>query len=184
MITSTITEVFPQRIQKSIILPITGSILLTLLSKIRIVLPFSPIPITGQTFGVLLLALLLGKNRAFLSVMFYILEGISGVPVFAFGGGPVYLLGPTGGYIVGFLVAAYIVGTLSDRGWGKNFHQCLLAVIVGELCIFTFGMLHLLFFLPYRNIISAGLLPFIPGELVKISLLFVSYPMLWKARKM
>jgi len=180
MRTSTINEVLPQRIQRSIILPIAGSILLALLSRIRIILPFSPVPITGQTFGVLLLALLLGRNMAFFALTFYVLEGISGMPVFAFGGGPAYLLGPTGGYIIGFLIASYIVGALSDRGWGKHFFLCLFAVIIGEFCIFIPGVLHLLFFLPADKILGAGLFPFISGEIMKIFLLFALYPSLWK----
>jgi len=180
---STIIGVFPQRIQRSIVLPIVGSIFLALLSKIRVILPFSPVPITGQTFGILLLALLFGRNMAFFSVIFYILEGISGIPVFAFGGGPAYLLGPTGGYVIGFLIASYIVGTLSDKGWGKNFFLCLFAVVIGEICIFLPGILHLLFFLPPDKILPAGLFPFIPGEIVKISLLFTIYPSVWKRVK-
>ncbi len=180
--TSTIIEVFPQRIQKSIVLPIAGSIFLALLSKISIILPFSLVPITGQTFGILLLSLLFGRNMAFFSVIFYILEGISGIPVFAFGGGAAYLLGPTGGYIIGFLIASYIVGTLSDKGWGKNFFLCLFTVVIGEICIFLPGILHLLFFLPSNKILTAGLFPFIPGEIVKISLLFISYPSLWRVK--
>ena len=94
-----------------------GSLLLALLARLSIPVPFSPIPITGQTFGILFLGALLGSRIGALSVIMYIMEGTIGLPVFAGGSiGFLYLLGPTGGYLIGFIPAIYLIGYLSERG--------------------------------------------------------------------
>ena len=105
-----------------------GSLLIALCAQLAI---GWPIPVTGQTFAVLMIGALLGSRRASVSVLVYIAEGASGLPVFAHGrSGFTVLLGPTGGYLVGFVVAAYIVGLLAERGWDRRIGTTILAVVL------------------------------------------------------
>jgi len=160
-----------QSLTLSIGISFAGSLLLALLARLSIPVPFSPVPITGQTFGVLFLGGLLGSRLASLSVIFYILEGIMGLPVFAAGSlGVLYLLGPTGGYILGFIPATYIVGYITDNGWNKNLITILISMIVGTSIVFVFGVSWLSFSAGLTTAITIGLLPYIPGALIKISL--------------
>jgi biotin transport system substrate-specific component len=103
------------------VLVVTGSVFIALLAQVAIPLPFSPVPITGQTFAVLLVGVLLGSRRGGLGVLLYLLEGAAGLPFFAGGtAGLARLAGPTGGYLVGFVVAAIVVGLLAERGWDRR----------------------------------------------------------------
>jgi biotin transport system substrate-specific component len=144
---------------------LAGSLLLSLLARLSFSLPFTPVPITGQTFGVSLLALLWGRQRAILVFGIYILEGLCGLPVFAGGSG--LGVGPTAGYLLGMAIATVVVGTLADRGFAKSFRSSLLCCFVGSLCVFSCGLFLLSFFIPARELLIAGLLPFLPGDLVK-----------------
>ena len=111
----------PNSVWMEIPILIGFNLLLVACSYLSFLLPFSPVPITGQTFGVLLLAMGLGRVRGTGIVLAYLLEGAAGLPVFAGGaaGIPV-LFGPTGGYLLGFLVAAYVVSWLAEKGWDRN----------------------------------------------------------------
>ena len=102
----------------SIIIVFIGSLLLIASAKIKV--PLYPVPMTLQPLAVLMIAMLFGGKLATLTVGLYIFKGIIGLPVFAFGGGLMYLMGPTGGFILGFFVSALIVGHLADCGWGKK----------------------------------------------------------------
>ncbi len=147
-----------------------------------------PVPITGQTFAVLMIGALLGARRASLSVLIYIMEGAAGLPIFAQGrGGFMVLLGPTGGYLVGFIFAVYIVGLLAERGWDRRIGTTVLAMVFGNIAIYTFGLLWLCCLvymgkLPINanKILTVGLYPFIPGDLLKIALAAVLLPSGWK----
>ncbi|RPJ40883.1 MAG: biotin transporter BioY, partial [Candidatus Latescibacterota bacterium] len=98
-----------------------ASLLLALSARVAIPLPFSPVPISGQSFAVLLVGALLGSRRGSAAVLLYLAEGAVGLPVFAGGaGGAAYLVGPTGGYLAAFLPAAFVVGALCERGWDKR----------------------------------------------------------------
>ncbi|MEE9371363.1 MAG: biotin transporter BioY, partial [Sedimentisphaerales bacterium] len=99
---------------------IVGSLLIGLCAQIKVWLPISPVPITGQTFAVLMLGALLGSRRGSLCALAYIIEGAAGLPIFALGGGLAVLLGPTGGYLAGFIPAAYITGRLAEKGMGPT----------------------------------------------------------------
>jgi biotin transport system substrate-specific component len=99
-----------------VVLIFAGSIIVALSAKIVIPLPFSPIPVTGQTLAVLMIGALYGSKRGALTILAYLAEGISSLPVFAQSGGILYLTGPTGGYLVGFVFGAYLPGWLSERG--------------------------------------------------------------------
>ena len=142
--------------------------LISLLAQVAIVLPFTPVPVTGQTFGVLLVALLWGQRLSFETILAYMLLGSAGLPLFAqFKSG---LAGATSGYLLGMLVASLIVGGLADRGWGKTFTKSLLAGLIGLISVYSFGLLILSYFVPKETLMVAGLYPFLPGAAVKLLL--------------
>jgi biotin transport system substrate-specific component len=161
----------PRSLTVSLTLAFTGSILMALMAQIRIYIPFSPVPVTGQTFGVLFLGAVLGGKVAALSMVLYIAEGLSGIPVFAgVGSGPAYLLGPTGGYLIGFIPAAYLVGAFHKGGWGRKFLSSISIMILGTAVIFIFGITGLALTAGFVLALKIGLYPFIPGAILKILL--------------
>lgn len=158
-----------------------GSLLIGLCAHIKMWLPFSPVPVTGQTFAVLMLGLLLGARRGCLAVLAYIIEGAAGLPVFAAGLGPAALLGPTGGYLFGFIPAAYITGRLAEKGWDRRFGTTVLAMIFGNLAIYSFGLLWLGILTGFSyTVLTLGLYPFIIGDSFKIILAAILLPSGWK----
>ena len=157
------------------------NLVLVACAYISINLPFSPVPITGQTLGVLLIAMALGRVRGMAVVAAYLLEGAAGLPVFAGGkAGAAWLIGPTGGYLIGFLAAAFIAGYLADRGWDKSYLKSVAAMTIGTAVIFVCGLAWLSRFVPDSAILATGLVPFIPGAIVKIGLAAVILPSIWK----
>lgn len=149
----------------------TGSILLALLARLSIPVPFSPVPITGQTFGILFLGAVLGSRIGTLSVVLYLAEGIIGLPVFAGGSmGFLYLFGPTGGYLIGFIPAVYLVGYLSEEGWTNKFTTTFMTMIIGTAIIFVFGISWLAVTAGFETALTIGLYPYLPGAAVKIIL--------------
>ncbi len=163
-----------------IALIVTGSWLIALAAQIAI--PLWPVPITGQTFGVLLVGALLGSKWGAWAVMVYLAQGAMGLPVFAGGtGGPARLLGPTGGYLVGFVAAAFVVGWLSERGWHRRFTTTAISMLIGNLVIYVFGLAWLAAFLGWSGdaVLRAGFLPFVPGDLLKVLLAALALPRVW-----
>ena len=155
----------------SICLAFAGSILLALLARLSFPVPFSPVPITGQTFGVLFLGALLGSRIGALSIMFYIIEGIIGLPVFAgLSTGFLYLLGPTGGYLIGFIPAAFIVGYFSEKGLTNKISTTFITMIVGTGVIFAFGVSWLAASAGIQTALIVGFYPYLVGAGVKIAL--------------
>ncbi len=155
----------------NIVIVLSGSILLALLARLSIPVPFSPVPITGQTFGILFLGAMLGSRIGTLTVITYIFEGLIGLPVFAGGTmGFLYLLGPTGGYLIGFIPAVYLVGYLSEKEWANNFSSTFLTMIIGTSVIFTFGISWLAVTAGFETALAIGLYPYLPGAAVKIIL--------------
>jgi biotin transport system substrate-specific component len=147
-------------------------------------LPFSPVPITGQTFGVLLVAMALGRVRGSAVVLAYLAEGAAGLPVFAGGtAGIGALAGPTGGYLIGFLLAAYLTGWLADHGWDRGYFKSTVAMLAGNVVIFACGLAQLSTFVPSGTVMVMGLYPFIVGGIIKISLAAVILPSVWKIVK-
>ncbi len=146
-----------------------GVMLLSLLAQVSIVLPWTPVPVTGQTFGVLLISLMMGRNRSFLTVLAYLTVGALGAPVFVVARSGLSI-GPTNGYLVGMLVSSYLVGWLSDRGWCQKFSTCLAAGLVSSLMVFSCGLFGLSYFIPSEALFTAGLFPFLPGDLIKTTL--------------
>jgi biotin transport system substrate-specific component len=149
---------------------------------VAIPLPFSPVPVTGQTLAVLLVGALLGSRRGSLAVLAYIAQGLAGLPVFAGGAlGMARLLGPTGGYLVGFVAAAFLVGLLAERGWDRRVLTTAAAMMLGNLVIYAIGALWLAPFVGGpEQALATGVLPFIPGDLVKIAAAALLLPAGWK----
>jgi len=161
-----------------IALIIVSSLLVALSAQLAI---GYPIPITAQTFAVLIIAALLGSRRACLCMFAYILEGAAGLPFFAAGkAGPAVLFGPTGGYLVGFVVAAFVVGFLAERGWDRRVTTTILAMIIGNIVIYAFGLAWLSHLAGLRSALAGGLWPFIPGDILKIALAAALLPSAWK----
>ena len=160
---------------------IGGSLLIGLCAQVRFFLPFSPVPVTGQTFAVLMIGALLGARRGCVCVLAYIMEGVVGLPVFATGAGSAILRGFTGGYIVGFIPAAYVVGLLAEKGWDRRIGTTVLAMTLGNIVIYAFGLFWLCCLVRgIKTVLTLGLYPFILGDLLKIALAAILLPSGWK----
>jgi biotin transport system substrate-specific component len=162
-------------------LVIGGSLAIAAAAQLRIPLPFTPVPVTGQTFAVLLIGALYGARRGASTAMTYLALGLMGLPVFAAAPpGPGALLSPTAGYLAGYVAAAWVTGTLSERGWDRKPLTTAMAMGIGSLVIFAFGVVWLSAFVGWGNVLQAGFLPFIPGDLVKIALAAAVLPGCWR----
>jgi len=160
-----------------------GSIVIALGAQIAV---GYPVPVTGQTFAVLMVAALLGSRRGTLCILTYLAEGLLGLPVFAQGrGGLVAFLGPTGGYLVGFVFAAWVVGALSERAWDRRVLSTVAAMVLGNAVIYACGLAWL--FCSVRvlakplsgGVLAVGLYPFLVGDLLKIALAATLLPSGW-----
>ena len=159
---------------------VAASLFLAVLSQVEIRLPWTPVPITLQTFAVFVIGAALGSRRAAAAVGAYLAQGAAGLPFFAGGAaGAGHLVGPTGGYLVGFVAAAFVIGWLAERGWDRNLPRTFAAVSLGAVLIFTCGLAQLSFFVPKGQLLSLGLTPFLPGALLKVALASVLLPTLW-----
>ncbi len=141
-----------------------------------------PVPITGQTFTVLLAGALLGSRRGALSQLSYLAIGATGIPYwFALGGPPgiARLVGPTGGYLIGFVAAAFVVGWLAERGWDRRVWTAIPAMLGGSLVMYIFGLSWLAHFVPEGAVLQAGLYPFVIGDLIKIAAAALALPSGW-----
>lgn len=154
-----------------LVLVLGSSWLIALSAQYSILVPFSPVPITGQTLVVLIAGLVLGKNRAFGAVGLYLLQGIAGMPFFAGGkSGLAALVGPTGGYLIGFLAAAYTVGMLSELRFKKSPWQITITLIIGNILIYLFGLVWLVQYVGEPQVLRLGFYPFLVGDALKIVL--------------
>ena len=137
-------------------------------------------PVTGQTLAVLAAGALLGSRRGALSLIAYLLQGLGGLPVFASGAsGWAYALGPTGGYLIGFVAAAFVTGWLTERGWDRHVLLAALAMIAGSAAIYAFGLPWLSIYAG-RHVVAVGLTPFIAGDVIKVALAALALPAGWK----
>ena len=170
------------RIEESLwakaILAIVGTAVLALSAKVQI--PFWPVPLTMQTFVVLVLGMAYGARLGAVTVGLYLIEGAAGLPVFATGSGLAYIAGPTGGYLIGFLLASYVIGMLANRGWDRSMTKTLGAMLAGTAIIFILGIAWLSTFIGFEKAIAAGVIPFLLSEGLKISLAVIIMPLLWK----
>src|SRR5438105_5378843 len=172
--------VLPGSLLWKLVLVLAGSALIALAAQLRIPLPFSPVPVTGQTFAVLLVAAALGR-LGLASVIAYLIAGAAGLPAFAGGAsGAAYLTGPTGGYLLGFALAAAAVGSAAERGGDRHVGTAPAAMLVGEIAIYLCGLAWLARFVPAERLLDAGLLPFIPGDVFKLVLAALALPTAWR----
>ncbi len=167
------------------LLVVVASLFVALCAQISLPLPFSPVPVTGQTFAVLLLGATLGARRAGAALLLYLAEGAIGLPVFAPGGlpGVARLLGPTGGYLFAFPVAAFLLGWMMER-LPRQWWLWLAAAFAAELFILFAGTAWLWLAVPlpgWSEAARLGLLPFLPGSLVKVVLVAACLPASWWA---
>jgi len=139
-----------------------------------------PVPMTMQPLAVLMIAMLCGRNISVAAVSLYLFQGVIGFPVFAYGGGLPYLLGPTGGFLFGFLFASILIGELADRGWGKFLFKSVFAMLLGLFVIYTCGVFQLSILKGFDFAILNGLKPFIVGDLYKLILAALLLPQIWK----
>ncbi len=170
-------------IVRNVFLAIAGSIALWISAKIQV--PFYPVPMTMQTFAVLVVGMAFGWRLGAATVILYLAEGAMGLPVFAGtpekGIGLAYMVGPTGGYLLGFVVAAAIVGWLAQKNWDRNVLTTLVAMIFGTSIIFLFGVAWLGAVIGWEKpILQFGLYPFIPGAVFKIVLAAAMLPLIRK----
>ncbi len=169
---------------RSVGLVFTFSLLTALTAQI--VIPIGPVPITGQTFAVLLTGALLGSRLGAMAMIAYLVEGASGLPFFYGGtGGILHLLGPTGGYLVAFPAAAFITGAFAEHGWDKRFLTAIAAMTIGSVLIILSGWAwfalstHTSATVAFVNTVAK----FIPGEIVKVLLAAAALPSGWALLK-
>jgi biotin transport system substrate-specific component len=163
------TRTFPRAAGwlRDVMLITLGALLVAALAQVEIPLPFTPVPITGQTFGVLLVA------------------GIFGLPFFAGGAhGLDIVIGATGGYLIGFVMAAYVIGLLAERGLERNVRTSIIPFLVGTVIIYVCGVAWLAFVLgSVSKAIAAGILPFLIGDTIKLIAASLALPAAWKLVK-
>jgi biotin transport system substrate-specific component len=167
---------------RQFVLALAGTALLTLSAKAQV--PFYPVPMTMQTFVVLVIGMAFGWRLGATTVLLYLAEGAFGLPVFAGtpanGIGLAYMAGPTGGYLIGFAVSAAIVGYLGERGWDRNLWTTTAAMVIGTALIFVFGYLWLAQLIGLERAFQSGVLPFIWAAVFKIALAAAVLPLCWR----
>lgn len=169
-----------------ILLAVAGTIALWVSAKIHI--PFYPVPMTMQTFVVLVIGMSFGWRLGVATIALYLAEGALGLPVFSGtpdrGIGIAYMVGPTGGYLLGFVLSAATVGWLAERGWDRNVYTTLLAMTIGTAIIFLSGLFWLGAVIGWdKPILALGLTPFIYGALLKIAMASALLPLIWNVIK-
>ena len=166
---------------RDVALILGASLVTAMAARIAVPVPWSPVPLTGQTFAVLLTGAVLGARRAVLAQALYLIEGAMGLPFFAGGlGGPLVLAGPTGGFLLAFPLAAGVTGLLAERGWDRRFGTTLAAMLLGSAVILVSGLAMLSRFVPADRLLAAGLLPFLPGDVLKAAAAALALPVAWR----
>lgn len=164
---------------RAIVLIGAGSLLMTVSAKLTV--PFWPVPLSMQTFAALLIGAAYGWRLGGATVITYLAQGALGLPVFAgAGAGLPYLLGPTGGYLLGFAAAAMAVGWLAERGWDRGVLTTLAAMVIGNLVIYSLGVAWLTTIVgSVERALALGLVPFLLGDALKIALATALLPLFW-----
>ena len=171
---------------RTLVLALIGSAFVAVSAQIYV--PLWPVPITGQTFAVLIVGMAFGWRLGAVTLLLYLAEGAAGIPVFAkLSAGPAVIVGPTGGYILGFVLAAAVVGYLAQRGWDRNVGLTALAMLIGNIAIYLPGLPWLAVYLagigtenPVGAAIAGGLVPFLPGDALKLALAACLLPLVWR----
>jgi len=163
-------------------LVVFGSLLLAVSAQFKI--PLYPVPVTGQTLVVLLIGMTYGPRLGGITLAAYLFEGALGLPVFAGGAaGAAVLMGPTAGYLFGFLLAAIAMGYLAERGMGRTVVSTIAAMVIGNCVIYLCGALWLANFIGFGQAIAAGVLPFLYGDALKLVVAAGLMPWAWRAVK-
>ena len=167
---------------RNVALVVIRALFIYLTARVAIPIPGTPIPVTGQTFGVLLVGGSLGLRRGFAAVSLYVLLGVIGLPFFAEGkGGLAVILGASGGYLLGFIAAGALVGRLAELGWDRKFVGALGAMVVGSVVLYAIALpwLKVVTGMTWQETIDQGLMPFILGDAIKIVLAAALFPVAW-----
>lgn len=175
--------VLPHSTPRNLVLALAGSLALVASAKLQV--PFWPVPMTMQTFVVLVIGMSFGWRLGAATVLLYLAEGATGLPVFANsperGIGLAYMAGPTGGYLAGFVMAAAVTGFLAERGWGRTVASAFAVLAAGVVAIYLPGILWLGAVIGWdKPILSLGVWPFLPAELVKVALAAAVLPFAWR----
>jgi biotin transport system substrate-specific component len=164
-------------------LVVAGAALTALAAQAAFTVPWTPVPYTLQTGAVLLVGTALGTVRGGLSMLLYVLAGVVGLPVFAEGdGGATHLIGATGGYLVGFVLAATLVGRLAEAGWDRTLLRAAGLMVIGSLVVYAVGVpvLAAVAELPLATALEAGALVFVPWDLAKVMIAALALPLAWR----
>ncbi len=160
------------------LLVVIGSLLLATSAQFKI--PLYPVPVTGQTLVVLLIGMVYGPWLGGATIAAYLLQGVIGLPVFAGGAfGIATLLGPTGGYLGGFLIAAVVMGVLAERGMGRGIMSTIVAMMIGNAVIYVTGASWLATFIGAEKALTAGVFPFLYGDVLKLAVAAGLMPVAW-----
>lgn len=178
-----VDRLFPRVASHDVIVVVSGAIATAVMAQIALPLPFTPVPLTGQTFAVLFLALALGPGRATAAQAVYVVGGLAGLPVYAGGeAGWRVIVGPTGGYLIGFLLASALVGYAARRGWARGASGVAGCFLAGTLVIYGVGAFGLSLAMRSSLIeaVRIGVLPFVVGDFIKAGLAASLVPRLWR----
>jgi biotin transport system substrate-specific component len=176
----------PRRLATDLALVVGGTAVVALLAQVSI--PLWPVPITGQTLGVVIVGAALGAWRGAASLTLYLVAGLAGLPVFAdFTGGLATVMKPSFGFIIGFIAAAFVMGWLAERNWDRRFGKALVGFVLASAIPFVFGVPYLALVLGQLGldnspaaVLSAGVTPFILGGFVKALIAAAVVPLAWK----
>ena len=171
-----------------IALVVAGSVLMALLAQLEVKLPFTPVPVTGQTLGVLLVGGALGAFLAGAALLLYLAWGAIGLPVYAGGESGIEYLGfgtPSAGYLWGMVIAAVLIGYLAQKRWDRGVGSAIGAFLLGEIVIFTIGVGWLAnsVGVSVEKALELGLYPFVVGDILKVLLAAGAFPLLWRLLK-
>ncbi|MFD2206956.1 biotin transporter BioY [Kiloniella antarctica] len=162
---------------------VVGSLALWASAKVQI--PFYPVPMTMQTTVVFAIGMAFGWRLGGLTIMLYLFEGVMGLPVFSGspekGIGLAYIMGPTGGYLLGFFVSAVVLGWLAEKGWDRNYFSTAVAMVIGNVVIYAFGLAWLGSIVGWdKPLLAWGMTPFLLGDVIKLVLASLLLPLVWK----
>ena len=164
----------PKKWILSFVQVLCASLFIGLCAQIKISLPWTPVPLTCQTFAILLIGCTLGSRKGALAALFYLVEGCLGLPVWAGGSaGFLHLMGPTGGYRMAYIAQAYLVGWYVERRQEIHFFKTASALFLSCIIQMGLGILWLGYFVGYKAVLVMGFYPFLPGEAIKT--LLVTY---------
>ena len=169
------------RLLAQLVFILAGGTLLAASAQFKVMVPPSPVPITGQTLVVLMIGMAFGPRLGAITILAYILAGLRGLPVFAGGGaGLPVLVGPSGGYLVGFVAAAFVIGLLAQRGMDRSILRTALAMVVGTLVIYLFGYAWLASLIGMEKAFLFGIQPYLWGHAMKLGVAACLMPAAWR----